>query len=281
MSQVNWERILIPQSDMYDSIELRKLARERFGQPTEGDSDKIAYKKLPPDIGGNFDSVPNHEHISEIEGKMQLWVEGWSGFQHFVDEVYPLEARPYQRPASPGSVSGHNIQSSGILGLFVTFGSIPGAVAGCWHEFGHLRLHSLGIRIEEYSDTFFSNPPTARYVSAIRKDKLRPISACLHGLYAWSLLSEGHLRFNIEEVRGFLSLNVLKLEDGLKTQKSQSILTPAGKDLLLPYYDYVEDLIQRIWNALGRRYESRDRQSYEQWKDSSPVPNDPLYAEGE
>lgn len=279
MSQVDWRRILVVQEDGYDSIELRKLARVLHGQPSTEVS-VFDYEELPAGIGGNFQSVPDHENRADIEHFMMQWRAGWRGFNHLIDEVYPLEAVPYQRPAVPGSCSGHHIGSDGTLGLFVTFGNVPGAVAGCWHEFGHLRLHSLGIGLEEYTPQFFNNPPGARYVSAIRKDKLRPISACLHGLYAWCLLSEGHLRFPVEDVRSFLSLNVLKLEDGLHTQEAQSQLTAEGEQLMTPFYEWADDLIRRIWEFIGRDQEVGSRSSYESWKDSSPVPNDLLYSEG-
>ena len=276
----DWNKLMIPQPDNYDSEILLKLARERFGTPTEESSSDYKYSELPDGVGGNFKSVPDHEHIDQIEHYMELWPEGWKGFNTLLDKVYPLESIPFQRPAPMGSTSGHRIGPDGTLGTYVTFGNVEGAVAGLWHEFGHLRLHSLGIRMETFTDQFFLNSPESRYVSSIRKDSLRPISACLHGFYAWTLLSEGQLKFeNVDQVSCFLCMNIFKIEEGLETLKEHAVLTDIGKQLMYPLYDFAEDLAVRVRAALGDRLTEDHRKRFDEWKSESPVPSDHLYAE--
>ena len=276
---MDWNKLILPQSDNYDSINLKKLARERYGEPKVSE-DTFSYGGLPSSVGGNFEGVSDHENIPEIEKHLQLWPEAWVGYNILIDKVCPLESIPKQRPAPAGSTSGHFIdKKDGTLGVYVTFGHVAGAVAGLWHEYGHLRLHALDIRLETYPEQFFLNHPDSRYVSAIRKDQLRPISACLHGLYAWVLLSEGHMRFETEEVRPFFDTNIFKLQEGLESFRAHAKLTPDGEQLLNPLTEFTEDLIERIWNKIGRDGEEKSRARHDKWKDSSEVTSDNMYAE--
>jgi hypothetical protein len=130
------------------------------------------------------------------------------------------------------------------MGIFVTIFDPIGSAEGLVHELGHLRLHCLGIDRETHDGYLLSNSDDEKYLSPVRRDILRPMSAVFHALYSWTMLTELDLHIGSPAIP-YLSSNVVKVENGLIEMKHHARFTKQGESFFLSFYQWCENVIVR------------------------------------
>jgi hypothetical protein len=149
-----------------------------------------------------------------------------------------------------GCASGHvvYVPEAARQQIYVTINDPHGCAQGCWHEYGHLKLESMGIGIETHDDRLLLNPPDELYPSAMRTDKLRPISAVLHGLYAWLQFTQNDYQLYMTkkidqaEFRTYAAHNFPKLLANLDVLRRHARWTIPGQQFATEIYQWVDML---------------------------------------
>lgn len=264
--------------------ELERRARARWGAPPDINGPiligktRIAAKGAP--IGPGYeDAPPEHPGIDLVRSLFATWPEARDGFGDFVSVFWPLEAVPRRPPTSRGSTSGHEIRD-GARCAYVTVYDPYGCYEGLLHEWAHLRLLALGIGLEEHDGELLDHGDDV-YISPIRRDKLRPMSAVLHGFLAWVFLSQGDLHLaaagHADEVRSTVKWNVPKLEEGILTMRAHARWTPAGAPFGATLIDWARQVVHSAWELLGAQERPSALRAHREWVETTAVPQSPLH----
>ncbi len=135
--------------------------------------------------GGPLDSeysfAPTHPNINKADEYLKLWPSVRAQFLDIVRLVCPLTER-HQGPEDRilGSICGSN----GISEVYSLVTNQVGFAEGLVHEMAHCKLRAIGIGLE-HAFHIITNKEEALYKSPIRYDKLRPMSAIIHGQYSF------------------------------------------------------------------------------------------------
>lgn len=247
--------------DETDADVYAHLAEKRWGKPTPTlDSPLLVGRcqisTLQVSVSPNL--IPaevNDPRLAVVRNYLYTWTEARAGIGGLVTLFWPLEPLTPPSPGARGSTSGHDILKDGHRAAYVTIYDTYGCAEGIWHEFAHLRLRTLGVNLEDHDGTLLLNESSERYVSPIRRDILRPMSAVLHGVYAWVMLTEGDLRLacagHLNAVLGTMLWNLPKIEEGLITLKEQAQWTRDGQEFFNALYIWGSELVMRSWSLLG------------------------------
>jgi HEXXH motif-containing protein len=114
--------------------------------------------------------------------------------------------------------------------IYVSVNDPVGCAEGILHEMGHLKLISLGIGFER-AWAVIANDPADLYESPIRKDKRRPMTAVLHGLYSYLYVTEFDQRgvaLGLVDTETW-HLNQARIIEGTATLEAHVRTTPAGR----------------------------------------------------
>ena len=143
-----------------------------------------------------------------------------------------------------GCMSGnqHPDHMGGRVTIFSSIDDPIGGADGFIHESAHQKLHLLGMQLEEHDGTLITNDCERRFFSPIRRDVLRPLSALIHGIYAWVHMLEIELA---NDALPHLSLNVPKVRMGMQTIKEFVQPTEAGLKFLAEFYEWGDSLVQK------------------------------------
>lgn len=259
---IDWSRVAKPQDDGYDADVLEHLLATKWGW-TKGVVDTpitlcgntVAVRPDPYAYGSaeymvdHFDAFTSDE-AAALDKYLAIWPTGFRSMQRTLDEFYPkwFPDRPFMR----GSASGHQPLSNTHtrMSVFVTINDPEGGAAGIYHEWGHLRLEVVGMYIDYHDNTLITNTPEELYDSPVRHDVQRPMSAVIHGLYAWVMLSENDLwcAQHIEAepaIRHYLAINIPKIENGIREVRNYVRTTPEGEQFINGMLDWADDLVHR------------------------------------
>lgn len=203
--------------------------------------------------------APRHPNARRIESLLaRTWPAGYDAVAKLVDVVWLLDTAQ-REPGQRGSVSAHVSPAQGFdgLGIRMTVFDVIGGVEAVLHETGHLRLRCLGMQVETHDGRIIANRPEELYVSALRKDKKRPMSACLHALYSYLMVTEFDVRLaesgDVEAYR-YLGWNVPRLEFGLAEIRPNAVAAERGPlaGWLPAMLDWCQDVIERGGSLLRR-----------------------------
>ena len=212
--------------------------------------------------GGDLDLAAVDD--PRIEVGFDLLEELWPGaswtMEGLLQAFHPLE---YLKPGGAGCCCGHiNPPEVDYLGIYVTIYHALGMVEGLVHETGHIRLKCLGIDVEGHDGKILANGPDELFESSIRKDKLRPMEACLHAFYSYLFVTEVDLRafrrrhelvhVDPQEAGYLLDLNVGRTEEGLETIRAGAKWTDEGAAVWVVLEDWAEELIREGRRELGQ-----------------------------
>lgn len=254
---IDWKRVAKPQPDLYDLDVILDLVKKkttwepRLVEPPSFCDGKVMLRHSPTKRAPWLSDVSlDDPRILTVEALLKMWPEGYNSFTRHCDVFFPLDMDPPLIKSPRGSCSGHdwdNIARDG-MSLYVTIFDPQGCAEGIAHELGHLRLRCLGIQLEDHDGNLILNGPTELFVSPVRKDTLRPMSAVLHGEYAWVMLSELDLRIGAnlpDESAQYLKVNIPKVEEGLQEIKQNAKTTSAGEAFLAGFCQWTESVIER------------------------------------
>jgi hypothetical protein len=150
-----------------------------------------------------------------------------------------------------GCASGHVVyvpETTARQQVYVTINDPHGCAQGCWHEYGHLKLESMGIGIETHDDRLLLNSPDEVYASAMRTDKPRPLSAVLHGLYAWLQFTQNDYQLYMtkkidhDEFVRYAAHNFPKLLANLDVLRRHARWSIPGQQFATEIYQWTEML---------------------------------------
>lgn len=256
-----------------------QMAERRWGRPQSYRSDahlgRVALALAEQSIAPWVEPTVTHPNLPLVEGAMARWPAAWEGFQQFVTIFWPLH-QPGMN--GRGCTSGHAILRSQRI-VYVTVYDVEGCREGLLHEWGHLRLEALGVDLEVHDGWLLENDDVG-FISPVRKDKLRPMSAVLHGFYAWVLMSAGDVvaaqQGESENVVDFFRTNVAKMEEGILTLNHHARWTEVGAPFGCELISWAEELVEQMWGFIP---EPRDevRSRHRAWLETQAISGSPLY----
>lgn len=237
----DWRRVAAPQHDLYDHEALMSMARDRWSyQPVyAGGTRWMGVELIRGESRGNGIEPASLDDAKLLDVTIRLQ-RLWWGRQVFqlLDFFSPLVTG---RPGR-GCVSGHDKPSQGSrMGAYVTIDDPTGCAEGIVHEVAHQRLHCMGIDIDEHDGTLFENDFVPRFFSPIRRDCLRPLSALLHGVYAYTFVLEVDLA--AEDGDEYLRFNLPKVRRGLEEIRKAAKPTSSGSRFLDGYFEWADGVV--------------------------------------
>lgn len=279
LMQTSIDYLVRPQADGSDSAAIVQMAEERWGRPEPylgaARLGRVAVALAEQSIAPWVEPTISHPNLPAIAKAMSRWPAAWEGFQRFVTVFWPLDQPGLN---ARGCTSGHAVLRSQRV-VYVTVYDVEGCREGLLHEWAHLRLEAMGVDLEFHDGRLLRND-NAGLISPIRKDKLRPMSAVLHGFYAWVLMSAGDViaaqQEGPENVVDFFRTNVAKLEEGILTLNRHARWTEVGAPFGFELIAWAEELVEQMWSFIP---EPRDavRSRHRVWVETQEVSGSPLY----
>jgi hypothetical protein len=210
-----WEAVLRPTGDLYgarvalasllgSSRAERFLAIARF--PGESLTSRLAIRRTysyPDELQECPSDHPNLRAAIELLGS---WPEAAAEVDALLHSLHPLlmRGRPDGETAFLGGARCHSEHDA--PGTMWSSVNCPLMLAeAIVHEMGHQKLFYLGV-FKESCERFVLNPPTDLFRSPVIRDRGRPMTAVIHGVYAFCYVTT-------------LDLHVLPLLAGPRKEK--------------------------------------------------------------
>lgn len=258
--QIDWTRCAQPQRDHYDTHVLTYLDT-RAGwvkhQPPPGavvlaDTIQVTQPINPHQLSGPYQQT--QEWANAQTPFLINWPEGYHALQHYLDEFWTW----HHGPAGKGCSSGHMMIDPAVPRhlIYVTSTDLQGCAQGIYHETGHLRLESFGLYIEHHDGRLLKNAASELFDSSVRKDCKRPMSAVLHGVYAWLMFTENDyhtylFNHNTSELHQYALHNIVKIEEGCKEIQRHARWTTEGTAFVDGVFQWADDLCARVMKTVS------------------------------
>lgn len=241
MTMIDWSRMAQPQDDGYDTKKTIPLAQERYGWTKKYPAkDAITWLDgqvtLRPGTGDNSSMMqavdPPRALVEDAEHMLKtVWPACYAQLQTLLQTVYT-----YSNPAVGKKDRWGTGCSCGPMGdrvsfeIAVTVDSPIGMLEGVVHEFGHNKLKAYGVSLLHWERLVANAPASVEdelagtgpnvYDSPIRKDKKRPMGACLSAWYAYLYVTELIVRlrdrFPEANLGSWARFNAERIIDGAK-----------------------------------------------------------------
>ena len=263
--ETDWSKVARVQTDGYDTEAIRReslrRARGVFRHPAApciaGTPIKIGYcygEHLPPRV---TDADPSHPSMMAVAGYLECWPEARKQLDLLIGTVHPVidPLLPIgEAPFLQGSMS-HSVEE--LPGTLVSSIDCPVMLSlNLVHELAHQKLFELGV-YKGCADRFLLNATDLCY-SPI-KDTNRPLSAVLHGVFAflhvlqlelkllrsWSahVYEGGRMRLIHRAKR-----NILRVQSGLSELKQNAKLDDPGAAFLEGLEEWGMSLADELCN---------------------------------
>lgn len=234
---IDWSRMPRPRSDRYDTRKIAALAREMYGLPSSralvnGPSmfeGRVPLVHLPDNPSAELSNAPfDHPNIKRGAKVLKLWPAMYEQCAALLTSVRPLVDARY--PADDDHGAGCSCgNTSSFGGIESTVHGGLGFAEGIVHEEAHWKLHAMGVHLEHWTH-LVANTPDELFDSPIRKDKPRPMGACIQAQYSYLHVLELNIvaqRNGIEA--GMLQLNRDRMEAGRETLKQWRPTAGSGR----------------------------------------------------
>ncbi len=264
----DWTRMARPQADGYDTEIMRQLAKERYDWTKtfpQGGTDTwldgaVMLRRAEHAQGPNLIQAPlNHPHLAITEQWLgDYWPEFYAQASDLLQTVYPfVDNDAEQAPLRTGCSCGPMGNRVGFE-ISVSVNGAVGMLEGIAHEFGHSKLKVLGVSMVHWERLVANPEPTEEaiesgvgdylYASMVRKDKLRPLGACIHGYYAYLYVTEMLRRltgpvFTFESNAGWLQLMATRIDSGARQIREVVTPTEEGAAFFRGCDDWAQELI--------------------------------------
>lgn len=241
---IDWSKMAAPQTDYRDTTWLLQLAAEKWkyvpgyaGGPRWMGLELLSGKEE----GSNAKSAPlDDARLQAVEPRLKA-VQEIRDALILLDHFSPLM---HVQNFGRGCTSGHDKPSiGGRIGCYVTIDDPTGCAEGIVHELAHQRLHCMGVDLDGHDGTLFVNDSVERFFSPIRRDRLRPMCAPVHGIYAYTWVLE--IDLSAEDGHEYLKQNVPKVRHGLLEIEKGVIPTEAGEAFFSSFFAWGSDLVRR------------------------------------
>ena len=277
---IDWSRLAEPQRDQYDTeitLQLastsRSAGRSQLYQRTPVGASPSAfdgqvairhvYRNLPEfsTLAAHFPDAPaDHPNIALAAEHIRTWPAAFAQCQRLLEAIHPgLDPRqPTTSTAIYRGSTSHSYER--LFGtLWSTVGCPIGLAQSIVHEMAHQKLRALGVSFESAS-TIVDNDPSARFVSPIIKDRLRPMTAVLHALYSFvhvtallnHMLEPERDSVRRASLRWCLAKNLARIEEGHATVSGSFEPGKHGVEFMKGFAAWTEKTIGAAKKLLDR-----------------------------
>lgn len=242
---IDWGRVAEPQADGYD-VDVALSFIEPF---PKAERIQTISRSLDPSLTA---APVDHPNIKLAENLLSLWPEGFNSFQKLIYCFYPLHVEGIQ---GRGSVCGSDEAKPGEM--YATVYSVAGLADAFVHELAHQKLRYLGIKVE-HATRLITNDPEEMYVSPLRKDKLRPMTAVAHALFSYSYVTQldlimyEHEQDEREKAGHFSAIetNYNRLLEGDSVLRPNLKMDQDGARFFAGYYDWLDRILAQCKTVL-------------------------------
>lgn len=253
-ASIDWSRMARPQADGYDSLMIAELARELYGFETrrelhDGPSmfdARVPLKHFEESPSSDLSNAPlDHPFIAKADQLLRLWPEMREQCGKLLTSVRPLLSARHPDDGvdrGAGCSCGNTMRFGGIE--TTVYGSL-GFAEGVVHELGHWKLHAMGVHLESWSH-LVANDPSEVFESPIRKDKPRPMGACIQAQYSYLHVLELNIIAQTNGIyAGMLQLNRDRMAAGRETLKAWRPTFGSGEAFAAAMDVWCGELIER------------------------------------
>jgi hypothetical protein len=269
---VDWSRIAEPQGDQYDALIARDLLTLRGTGPTGAPAGgrestilegKVALRACYPRqhiTEGLVDAPFGHANIEQSVRYLELWPVAHRQFPLLVHSIHPLlyPDQPSDERFFLKASHCHSIET--MPGTMWSTINCPLMLAESYvHELAHQKLFGLGL-FKESCERLVANPHGEQYRSPVITDRPRPMTAVVHGVYAYAYVTELDLhvaraRFESDAERhrrvlARVDTNVRRLQEGYAEIRAHLRTDAAGAAFFPPFFAWLDRLIAE-GRALG------------------------------
>jgi hypothetical protein len=262
---IDWTRLARPQADRYDTQVLEKIDRTRGWHPKctwtanglHMCAGTVSVSGAPSTISMGDDIIDGmtphvEEKLQRVDTLLSAWHDGHAMLAEYLDEFWPFHHLQMDEQ-SYGCASGHQVFDAKhpYHAVYVTVNNPEGCAQGIYHETAHLRLETMGIGIDRHDGRLLENSADELFNSSVRFDKKRPMSAVLHGVYAWLMFTESdyqsHQAGYLTDLQWqILSLhNLPKIARGVDEIAKNARWTDEGNQFVYGLFKWSDDLLNR------------------------------------
>jgi hypothetical protein len=266
---VDWKRMAEPQDDQYDTRVTLEFAtsggsplrRESYvrrpanGSPTIFDG-AVAVRHLSaacPRPSKHINGPVDHPNIALAAEYVRRWPTVFMQFRALMDSFHPMI--DLDVPAEKfGVVLGSSSHSEEAMfgTMYATFHDPLGLAQAFVHEMAHQKLRALGISFETTTG-LITNRADELFVSPIRKDRPRPMSAVFHAEYSFIYVTALDIKMIEAEddardkaaLLTLLARNVARMEEGLRVIRQHIKVDADGRHFVSGFCDWAESIIAR------------------------------------
>ena len=196
---IEWSRIAAPQTDHHDVEQALRL----LGSRTSGDDwphrrphaegcatiadGRVAIRHCYPKTQEHLvDAQTDHPNIALAMEYLRRWPLGYRHFAAMMHTVHPVVDPAQEVDGRVLLRSSYCHSAEGMWGTMWSTINCPVMLAeNAVHEMAHQKLFALGV-YKERCLSLVTNAPDEMYVSPVITDRRRPMSAVLHGVYAFA-----------------------------------------------------------------------------------------------
>lgn len=270
---IDWSRVARPQTDGYDTRVVldeiaagrsayRSTSRPRLVEGHPFADGRVRFAHVPRQAvmrSATLADAPLDEpNIARAEVFLRRWPEAFEQLAELIDVVHPFHDTtipPEMAGIHLGSSSGCDFDRLGTL--FITVDDPLGAAQALVHEMSHQKLLGLGMGIERTS-RFILNRPDELFVSPIRKDKPRPMTAVFHAQYSFihvTALDLAMLAGETDEqtrdrILMLLLRNAVRMEAGLEVLERHVKTDAAGEVFVGAFLQWTREVLADAQAAL-------------------------------
>lgn len=263
--RINWERVAEPQADGYDTEIVKRLGKERYGWakrwPASGTRTWLegAVELTVPPWEAEAIEVLEHPNLEVAERILrEACPTLWSQFRELIQALHLVLADDMGTgELETGCKCGPmGDRVSFEFQITVNFG--VGILEAVVHELAHNKMKTHGISLYHW-ERLLANPiPTDEaiesgegeylYESVIRKDKLRPLGACVSAHYSYLHVSELLLQLleagviGGDSIRQWLEVQRRRVTEGRR--QISEVVTPDRDGV--PYFDSMQAWADRL-----------------------------------
>lgn len=275
--QLDWSRLASPQDDHYDVKAALALLAERTragrwphqrpelpGVPRIAGG-KVMVRHVYRRTRSNLVNAPlDHPNIGLAMDYLRRWPLGYQHFQQLIHSLHPLIDPDQEQDSRVLLRHSYSHSAEGRWGTLWSTINCPLMLAeNSIHEMAHQKLFALGV-FKESCVRLVANAPDEMFVSPVITDRLRPMTAVLHGVYAFLYVVALDLHILAAETDAEvlprminrLTGNVKKLEKGLPEVRDNIRVDAEGEGFVDGLYRWAEALIREGNEAAGKREKS-------------------------
>jgi SAM-dependent methyltransferase len=277
---IDWSRLAEPQADHYDTDVIYRLAssttsalrpkpyrRMAVGQSPSTFDGEVAirhvYRGLPEFEAFSEpypDAPADHPTIAAAAEYVRRWPVAFAQCQRLLEAIHPAvdERMPLESTDVYRGSSCHSLEQ--LFGtMWATIYCPIGLAEAIVHEMAHQKLRVLGVSFES-ATTVVGNDPTAGYVSAIIKDRRRPMTAVLHAQYSYvhvtaldiHILRAEHDPTRADVLSGVLQRNLSRIEEGYGTIRAHFEPGEHGTEFMAGLSRWTETVIASARGLLSK-----------------------------